>query len=96
LLQKVYLITGGKIKPANKAYNSTHHEYEIIFDKTTEISETNDNHNIKPVAFKFIKINQITNLSKGTTIDILAVVVDVSECQEILVKKTVKKPQSIP
>jgi replication factor A1 len=36
---QVYLISRGKINIAKKQYNTTGHDYEIVFENTTEVEE---------------------------------------------------------
>jgi replication factor A1 len=39
---QVYVVKGGRIKPANKRFNTLNNDYEITFDESTTVTESQD------------------------------------------------------
>lgn len=61
---KVYLFSGGSVKIANQKYNSIKNDYCIIFDRNSEIKETEDDSKIKNQGFSFVSIEEINELEQ--------------------------------
>lgn len=76
-VNKVYLFSNGKIAPANKYFNITKHDYDIVFNDNSEINEIKDNGEIKiEKKFSFVSLRDIKLAKKETplTADIIGVV----------------------
>lgn len=60
-------MTGGVIKPASPKFASIKHEYCIVFDKNTEITEVDDDGSVTmdkcKNAFNFISIDKIAEMN---------------------------------
>ncbi len=54
---KVYLISGGQIKIANKKFTSISNDFCITFDKNTTIEEASDDESIGAQGFCFVSID---------------------------------------
>ncbi|XP_051224702.1 replication protein A 70 kDa DNA-binding subunit C [Lolium perenne] len=78
-VDKVYLLSRGGLKPAQKQYNHLNNDYEISLDATTSIEVcSSDDSSIPRQQFNFQQISEIANMDKGATVDLLAVVTSVS------------------
>ena len=53
---QVYTISGGKLKIANRQYTSIKNNYEITFDRSTEIHPCEDETSIKNASYNFVKV----------------------------------------
>ena len=64
---KTYIITRGSIKPTNKRYDSSGHEYEITFDRdtTVEITSCKDGRLLKK---RDVTVLDDSNASVGITL----------------------------
>ncbi|ORE00546.1 RFA1 [Hepatospora eriocheir] len=73
--EKVYKISKGSIKMANKQYNVTNFDYEIALDRNTEIELSGDA-DIPEFNFNFIKINE-ASLRINQCADIVGIISEV-------------------
>jgi len=71
LVYQVYLFSGGKLKVADKRFNTLKNNYEITFDATSDIRPVADDAGIKQMSFSFIKISQLPDTAVNTMVDIL-------------------------
>ncbi|KAM0877103.1 hypothetical protein ACQ4PT_035748 [Festuca glaucescens] len=78
-VDKVYFVSRGGLKPAQKQYNHLNSDYEISLDATTSVEVcSGDDSSIPRQQFNFQQINEIANMDKGAMVDLLAVVTLVS------------------
>jgi replication factor A1 len=82
---KTYIITRGSIKPTNKRYDNTGHEYEITFGRDTTVQEVQSGGFAIEYAFK--KIAELEKCEPNTTIDIIGVATEIGEVVEITSRK---------
>lgn len=72
---KVYVLSKGLIKTANKKFTSIPNDYSITFGLDADIKEVVDSGLIKKdIGFKFVTIKEIAALPDIRTIDCIAVV----------------------
>ncbi|AQK79413.1 Replication protein A 70 kDa DNA-binding subunit C [Zea mays] len=77
-VDKVYLISKGSLKPAQKKFNSLNHEYEISLDSRTSIEVcADDDSNIPRQQYNFRKISEIENIEKDAILDLIGIVTSV-------------------
>jgi replication factor A1 len=92
---KVYLISNGTVKLANKKFSNVKCDYNIILEKESEVTEVSGvDTNIPDQAFDFVQISQLESGPEGnvrSTIDIIGVVLDVSEQESINLKNGISK-----
>lgn len=86
-VNKVYTISGGRLKVANQKWNTCKSQYEITFDMNTEIHLADDDRSIQYQNYEFVKIADIQNMAEKSAVDVLAVVKSVSEPTKIVSKK---------
>eukprot|EP01119_Soliformovum_irregulare_P006514 TRINITY_DN185_c3_g1_i1.p1 TRINITY_DN185_c3_g1~~TRINITY_DN185_c3_g1_i1.p1 ORF type:complete len:660 (+),score=174.29 TRINITY_DN185_c3_g1_i1:203-1981(+) len=74
---KVYIISGGKIVPAQKKYANVEHEYEIHLELYSIITEIPDDKEIPEIHFEFVPIAQLEQVPKDQLVDVMAVITEV-------------------
>ncbi|RWS16997.1 Replication protein A DNA-binding subunit-like protein [Dinothrombium tinctorium] len=86
---KVYTVTKGTIKTANRKFSQVNHDYEITLNSDSIVlpSDDNDRHCPK-ITFKFVKIKDIANYNVDSIIDVLGICRDVSELVTLTQKNT--------
>lgn len=94
-LDKVYAISGGRLKAANQKYSNVNHEYEITFDKTTTFTEASDaeGESIGEISYNFTKLKEVGNKEINSYVDVIAVISEVHPSEEIHSNKTNKAYQ---
>ncbi|EME26268.1 Replication factor A protein 1 [Galdieria sulphuraria] len=85
---KVYRISKGVLKPADKRFNKTSFEYEMIADNNTEVVPVEDVGEVPNVIFHFTKIANLENIVAGQFCDVLGIVKDVSELSSVVSRTT--------
>ncbi|CAN6326428.1 unnamed protein product [Urochloa humidicola] len=77
-VDKVYLISRGSLKPAQKKFNPLNHEYEITVDfKTTIEVCPSDDISIPRQQYNFRQISEIENIEIGAIVDLVGIVTSV-------------------
>ncbi|PWA85357.1 Nucleic acid-binding, OB-fold [Artemisia annua] len=72
---KVYFVSKGNVKPAQKAFNHLKNDYEIILDSSSTIQPCyNDDGSIPQQQFHFRQIAEIEGLDNNSFLDIIGVV----------------------
>jgi replication factor A1 len=77
-LDKVYMITKGALKQANKRFNPLNHEYELSLDSGSIIQPCEDDNTIPGVNFKFCQISDIASMANNNILDVIGVVTFIS------------------
>eukprot|EP00096_Caligus_rogercresseyi_P011103 TRINITY_DN4278_c0_g1_i1.p1 TRINITY_DN4278_c0_g1~~TRINITY_DN4278_c0_g1_i1.p1 ORF type:complete len:658 (-),score=261.21 TRINITY_DN4278_c0_g1_i1:112-2004(-) len=89
---KVYFISGGTLKAANKQYNNTNNDYEITLKDTSEISLAKDaDKDVPCLSFDFVKIADLSACAKDSLVDIIGVVKVTQEAATITSQRTQKE-----
>ncbi|RLM98456.1 replication protein A 70 kDa DNA-binding subunit C-like [Panicum miliaceum] len=74
-VDKVYLISRGSLKPAQKKFNPLNHEYEITVDFRTSIEVCpSDDSSIPRQQYNFHQISEIENIEVGSIVDLVGIV----------------------
>lgn len=88
-LNKVYMISQGIIKVANKKYSMNNSDYEILLDASSIVEEVENDNETPKYVFKFVKIS---DLEIGPTfVDVIGVVKEIYEIGSIVTKATGKE-----
>jgi replication factor A1 len=89
LLEKnhVYLISGGSLKPANAKFTNFKNEFELTFNSSTTIQPVSEAADIKMQQYSFVPIGDIAHKAKDAMVDVLGVIVQVSQLGSITTKK---------
>lgn len=66
-MDKVYLISKGKLRIANKQFTSIKNDFEITFTNDTFIEECHgDTNSLPKVQYDFVRIDSIASKTVGT------------------------------
>ena len=84
LLQEgsVYQFSKAQVKPANRAFSKVNCDFELTFDKNSEIFSIDNDNSIMQVKIDRVMINMISNISANSSCDVLGIVKEVSPIVE--------------
>ncbi|XP_071532708.1 replication protein A 70 kDa DNA-binding subunit isoform X2 [Panulirus ornatus] len=82
-INKVYYISGANLKTANKQYSTLNNDYEMSFNKMTEVTPCHELTSIPTMQFNFIPLDQLENVKKDSVVDVIGV------CKETMDMSTV-------
>lgn len=88
---RVYLISRGTLKVANKRFTTIAHPFEITFNESTSVTPVADDAStaaIPSAHYAFVPIAQIAALNKDDLVDVLGVVTEASDVQNLVQKST--------
>ncbi|XVE57313.1 hypothetical protein DITRI_Ditri04bG0081300 [Diplodiscus trichospermus] len=84
---KVYLISRGSLKPAQKAFNHLNNEHEIFLDSTSTVQPCYEDDNTIPrQQFHFRNISDMEVMENNNLVDIIGVVSFISPASSIMRK----------
>jgi len=89
-VDRVYTISRGTLKPANKRFNRLPHEFEITLGADAEVQLVDDDRRIQQQHFEFVPLDQLANAQPDAFVDALGVVLHVGEEQHLRSSKTNK------
>lgn len=92
-LNKTYYLSGFKINTANERFSTTKHQFELMFTQNSMIEECLDAPQIATSMYNFIKIKEIEHCEVNSTVDLIAVLKEVSDVNEFVSSKTQKELQ---
>lgn len=90
----VYYISKASVILANKRFSTLPNEYEIRFDRDTQIEKCDDEATAVPqMRYSFVGLNDLDSVESGANIDAIGVIKSVDDSQEITSKagKTFEK-----
>ena len=82
----VYLFSNGTVKIANQKYTSIKNDYCIIFDRSSEIQEVEDDNRIEAQGFSFVTIDEINEFEQNRTLDTIGVISTVGTISNFIPK----------
>lgn len=86
-LGKVYMISKGTLKPAQRAYNHLQNDHEITLDTASIVQPCfDDDKSIPQQQFHFRSISDIEGMENNHVVDIIGIVSSISPCGTILRK----------
>ncbi|KAL3497983.1 hypothetical protein ACH5RR_040715 [Cinchona calisaya] len=84
---KVYMISKGNLKPAQKAFNHLRNDHEIFLDHTSVIQPCfEDDRTIPQQQFHFRPIGEIEGMDNNSVVDVIGVVSSISPSSTIMRK----------
>lgn len=83
--QHVYTISNARIQAADKRFSK--HQYDLILEKNTQISECNDSDEVPEVFGDFVSLGDLADKPADSIIDVLGVVHSSGELTEFTSKK---------
>ncbi|KAH0442791.1 replication factor-a protein 1 [Colletotrichum camelliae] len=93
LLQEgsVYYVSNPcKVQLAKKQFTNLPNDYELTFERDTLIEKAEDQSNVPQVRFNFCNIQELQEVEKDATVDVIGVLKDVAEVSQIVSKSTGK------
>ncbi len=90
---RVYLISGGQIKMANKKFTSIPNDHCISFDRNTEVQETPEDTEIQHQSYNFITLDKVETLPTQKPVDVIGIIHQMFPTTQVTLKsgKTVDK-----
>ena len=73
---RVFYISKGQIKLANKKFNKLNSEYEITLNDDVMVEPADDDQSIPKITFNFVAIADIANTEPDSNVDVLGIVTD--------------------
>ncbi|KAG9457369.1 hypothetical protein H6P81_001877 [Aristolochia fimbriata] len=93
---KVYIISKGSLKPAQKNFNHLNHEWEILLDSTSTVELFPDEDDTIPrQQFFFKTISEIETMENNAIVDVIGVVITVNPSMPILRKNGMETQRRI-
>ncbi|KAI0987217.1 hypothetical protein GJ496_008993 [Pomphorhynchus laevis] len=91
-IDKVYFISKGKIKPANRQFTSLQNDYEMTlgFESALELCEDCESE-LPKNNFNFVQLKDIVNKENNDLVDIIAIARSSSDVQTIITRSTNKE-----
>ncbi|KAK6131989.1 hypothetical protein DH2020_034272 [Rehmannia glutinosa] len=84
---RVYMISRGTLKPAQKAFNHLRNDHEIMLDSTSTVQPCfEDDKSIPQQQFHFRPISDIEGLENNSVVDLIAIVTSISPSSSIMRK----------
>ncbi|KAF9500581.1 replication factor-a protein [Pleurotus eryngii] len=90
---KVYYISKARVNLAKKKFSNLTNDYELSFEKHTEIEECHEVSNVPMVKYNFVPLSGLEELAKDSTCDVIGIVKEVAPLSEIISKAS---SRSIP
>jgi replication factor A1 len=87
----VYFISKARVNIARKKFTNLANDYEITFERDTQVAECTDAPDVPDVKFSFVPLDALDGIEPKQTCDVIAVVQHVADLSEI-VSKASQKP----
>ncbi|KFY45881.1 hypothetical protein V495_02782 [Pseudogymnoascus sp. VKM F-4514 (FW-929)] len=85
-----YISSPCRVQLAKKQFTNLPNDYELTFDRETQVEKAEDQENVPQVRFNFTNIANLQTVEKDTTIDIIGVLKEVADVNQIVSKSTSK------
>ncbi|KAL2758635.1 hypothetical protein ACRALDRAFT_1068902 [Sodiomyces alcalophilus JCM 7366] len=86
-----YISSPCKVSIAKKQFSNLPNDYELVFERDTVIEKAEDQSSVPQVRFNFCTIQELQNVEKDATVDVVGVLRDVGEVSQIT-SKTTQRP----
>ncbi|XP_072987756.1 replication protein A 70 kDa DNA-binding subunit A-like [Typha latifolia] len=87
---KVYLISKGSLKPAQKSFNHLNNEFEIFLESTSTIQPCPEDNSIPKQQFSFRPISEIEGIENNSMVDVIGIVTSISPASTIMRKNGIE------
>ncbi|KAK4089691.1 hypothetical protein ACCO45_006025 [Purpureocillium lilacinum] len=82
-----YISSPCRVQLAKKQFTNLPNDYELTFERDTVIEKAEDQTSVPQVRFNFCNIQDLQNVEKDNTVDVIGVLKEVGEVSEITSKK---------
>lgn len=88
---KVYILSKGQVKAANKKFSSLNNDYELTLGNESQILPVHDEDtSIPQIKFNFVPLSEIESMENGTNVDIIGVAKSTNDLYAFTSKTTNK------
>ncbi|KAG4305759.1 hypothetical protein PORY_000669 [Pneumocystis oryctolagi] len=87
---QVYFISKCRVNIAKKQFSNVQNEYELTFERDTEIEKCPDQSTVPHVKFNFVSLKNLDNVEKDSIIDVIGILKEIHESIEITSRTTQK------
>ncbi|KAH9900153.1 replication factor-A protein [Xylariomycetidae sp. FL2044] len=88
--QVYYISYPCKVNLAKKQFSNLPNDYELTFDRDTQIEKAEDQSSVPQVRFSFVNIQELNGVEKDATVDVIGILKDVGEVSQITSKNSGK------
>ncbi|KAJ9156512.1 Replication protein A subunit [Pleurostoma richardsiae] len=85
-----YISSPCRVQLAKKQFSNLANDYELTFERDTRIEKAEDQTNVPQVRFNFCNIQELQEVEKDATVDVIGVLKDVGEVSQIVSKSSGK------
>ncbi|KAM9319279.1 replication protein A 70 kDa DNA-binding subunit [Gastrophryne carolinensis] len=85
-VNKVYYISKGTLKIANKQYTAVKNDYEMTFNSETSVVPCDDASDVPMVQLDFVPISELENKNKDTLLDVIGICKSFEEVTKVTIK----------
>lgn len=85
---QVYYFSGAQVKNADRRFSNVNNDYELMFDRTSDIRPCRMETSLPMNRFHFVPIKVLESRSPNSMVDVLAVVLSVQDVSSILQRST--------
>jgi replication factor A1 len=86
-----YISAPCRVQLAKKQFSNLPNDYELSFEKDTQIEKAEDQDNVPQIRYNFTTIGALQEVEKESTVDVIGVLKEVQDVTQI-VSKTTQKP----
>ena len=89
-VNKVYYVSKASLRPANKQFNTTENDYEMVLNSDTQVTACEDGEDASVPSFSlnFVPLGKLESCEAGAFVDVVGVVHETGELTMIVVKST--------
>ncbi|KAF8965199.1 hypothetical protein BDZ97DRAFT_1904099 [Flammula alnicola] len=84
---KVYYISKARVNLAKKKFSNVNNDYELSFERNTEVEECHEVTNVPTIKYNFVPLNALEELNKDAICDVIGVIKEASPVTEITSSK---------
>ncbi|KAF8623485.1 hypothetical protein AX15_006268 [Amanita polypyramis BW_CC] len=84
---KVYYISKARVNLARKKFSNLANDYELSFDRHTEIEECHEATNVPTTRFNFVLLKELEQMPKDSTCDVIGVVREYTDVSKIITRQ---------
>ncbi|KAK6544125.1 Replication factor A protein 1 [Orbilia ellipsospora] len=86
----VYLISKCKVQIAKKQFSNVDNDYELTFDRDSEVQKAEDEDDIPMPKYNFVTLEDLQNTEKDAIVDVIGVVKEIGDAATITSQKSQK------
>jgi len=78
-VQKVFKMSKGSVKIANRQFNACKHRYELVFDKAAQVEEVQEEVKISTVSLNVENLRSVKDKNKPASVDVCGIITSFQE-----------------